>query len=520
MNSEPEFKEKFTTLFESHPDAVYLQTPEGKILDCNTSASKMTGYSKKEILKLESKDIFQDDMIGYFPAVLKEKDSGFVLSNHCMKKDGGGCPVSVDIRSFTVKNGSFVFVTVRDMTSQNNIEIELEKLKRQLKQTRKMEVIGLLAGGITHYYNNIFTGIIGALDMAKRDASGELLPLLRRAEKVANLASGFTRRLLTFTRESRDVMEPADIGGLIDDVEDFARNTFDRRIKIEVKKPDNLDPVLADPVSLHHLLLNLLVNARDALIEKQLSVTWEPKLSITVEAQNILIDDSGIETYNGTRKGRYVRVSVADTGCGMDEETQKHVFEPFFTTKEAGKGTGFGLATAASTAKQYGGWIELASKPGKGSTFTVYLPATTLKKTVTRKQKTEDLPCGTETILLVDDDEMIRTLGTMTLERQGYTVLSAENGKECLDIFLRERKNIDLIILDLLLPVLSGREALEKIRRIDPGITVIISTGHDFETDKGSFDELRADDYILKPFNIADLVLAVRNVLDRKRIKR
>ena len=204
----------------------------------------------------------------------------------------------------------------------------------------------------------------------------------------------------------------------------------------------------------------------------------------------------------------------------MDSETQKKVFEPFFTTKEAGKGTGLGLATAYSTVKQYGGWFELESISGKGSTFTFYLPVATLKKKIALQQEVIDLPCGTETVLLVEDDEIIRTLGTMTLERQGYIVLTAVDGRECLELFMKERKNIKLLVLDLGLPDISGQEVLGKIRRINPEVNIIITSGHDFERDKKAFAELRADDYILKPFNITDLVMAVRDVLDKGKGKR
>jgi len=322
--------------------------------------------------------------------------------------------------------------------------------------------------------------------------------------------------MLSFIRDREETREPTNVGELLDDVEDFVRLTFDRRIKVLFTKSDDLGAVMADPASLHNVFLNLLVNARDALFEKMKAVPLEPKLEIRVDARNVQTDDSYVETHHGARKGRYVRIEVADTGCGMDGETRKRVFEPFFTTKEPGKGTGLGLATVSSTVREHGGWVEVASEPMRGSTFTVFLPAVTLRRDVSGRRDVEELPRGSETVLLVDDDEMIRTLGAMILERQGYRVLAASNGEECLELYMRERSGIDLVILDLVLPLLSGREVLEKMRRIESGIPVIITSGHDIEHDGELYGELQAEDYLLKPFNIADLVFSVRNVLDRR----
>ncbi|MFC1528687.1 response regulator [Candidatus Latescibacterota bacterium] len=511
------FKAKFVTLFESHPDAVYIQTPDGRIIDCNSTATAMTGYSPDELFRLEVKDLFQDDVVTRIPSILKGEDteSGFVMDSICRKKSGDTFPVTIDLRLFKANETSYVFIIAHDMTTRKKSEDDIEKLKRQLQQAQKMEIIGQLAGGISHYYNNIFTGIIGALGTAWRNVPPDILPVLKKAEKMANLASGFTRKILTFSRESGIVAEPVDVGAIIDDAEEFAHATFERHIHIDVKKSEPLNIVLADPPSLHHMLLNLLVNARDALHEKQESVTWAPKLSITVKADNIQIDEEYVQTHSGARKGDFVRVSVSDTGCGMDRETQNRVFEPFFTTKEEGKGTGLGLATADSTVKEFGGWFELESKPGKGSTFTFYLPVTTLKRKGAPHRDTKDLPCGTEVVLFVDDDEIIRSLGTLMLERQGYTVYTAANGGECIECFMKERNNINLLVLDLGLPDIQGLEVLEKVRHIKPDIPVIIFTGHDLKNEREVFAELRADDYILKPFDVTDLVVAVRNVLNK-----
>jgi len=516
MSAEREIE--FSRLFDLHPDAMYVQTLEGRIVACNPAAAEMTGYTREELLGLTVEALFHDDILSYVPSVLKGEGGNevFAFTGSCRRKNGEELQVALDMRLLDTDGGSFVFATVRDISRQVEKEKELEELARRLKQSRKMAMFGEVAGDIIHYYNNVFTGILGVLGMAKQDASGDVVPLLKRAERAANIASGFTRRMLSFIRDGEKTREPTNVGELLGDVEDFVRLTFDKRIEVLFTKSDDLGAVMADPASLHNVFLNLLVNARDALFEKMKAVPLEPKLEIRVDARNVQIDDSYVETHPEALKGRYVRIEVADTGCGMDGEVLERVFEPFFTTKGPGKGTGLGLATVYGTVKEHGGWIEVESEPMRGSTFTVFLPAVTLRKEVSGRNGPEELPRGSETVLIVDDDEMIRTLGAMVLERQGYNVLAASNGEECLRLFMEERRGIDLVVLDLVLPVLSGREVLEKMRRIKPDIPVIVTSGHDIEHDRELYGELRADDYLLKPFSITDLALSVRNVLDRR----
>ncbi|MCE5250227.1 response regulator [bacterium] len=381
-----------------------------------------------------------------------------------------------------------------------------------------------MIGGISHYFNNVFTGILGNLSLAGIDAPEGLSPFIGNAAHAADRARTFTRQLLSLSRKSVVVLEPTDIGALIEDVESFARLTFDRRIEIAVAKPDGLHCVLADAASIHHVLLNLCINARDAIEEKHVTLAGMTEPRITIEARNETIPvrcDADRRKSHGTghpdaRSGRHVRITVSDNGCGMDEESIKRIFEPYYTTKEPGKGTGLGLTVALETIRQHNGWIECASTAGQGSAFTVYLPATSLKKEISGERKIVDLPPGTERILFVDDEEMVRTFGILTLERLGYSVLSASNGREALDLYIREHGSIDLVILDLGLPVLSGQELLKHIRLINRDVTVLVLSGHDFVHDRDVFGELRADDYILKPFTIYDLAASVRAVLDRK----
>jgi len=519
MSLEPALSVKFTTLFESHPDAVILQGGDGAILDCNGTAARMTGYSREELLSMRVDGLFDDELmhrVSFLPG--DGTGNGRIsLDTLCCRKDGCRVPVRVDMAVFRDGGGTFTFLTFRDVTAEKRAEEDRERLERQLEHARKLGVVGELAGGITHYYNNVFTGLIGTLGMVKRETTGELLALLKRAEKMANVASGFTRSLLAFSRDAEPTVEPTDVGGLIESVEEFARLTFDKRFRVTVEKQNDLDHVLVDAAALHHMLLNLVVNARDALVERERSQSWETPLCITVTAGNTVIDDGYVASHPGSRRGRFVRVTVADTGCGMEEAVRKRAFEPFFTTKPPGSGTGLGLASARATVTENGGWFELESEPGRGTAVTFFLPAITMKRPVTLDDEDIDLPRGDETVLLIDDDEMIRSLGAMTLEGLGYRVLAAEDGGSGLDCFLRERDAVSLVLIDLVLPDIPGGEVLRRIRKISPGTAAVITSGHDFEHDRNVFLELKADDYIIKPFTIADLALSVRSVLDRSR---
>ena len=497
-----------------HPDAVFVHAVDGTMVDCNENAVRATGFPREELLARRIDDFFCDDFFCDIASYLSNGGQGTVtVATACLRCDGGTFPASVTT-GIIVGGGEHAFLTsIRDLSDRDRLQQECERLEQQLLHSQKLGLIGELAGGITHYYNNIFTGIMGTLAEVQRTASPDMLPLLKRARRIADLASGFSRRLLAFSRNTGCERESTDIGALVSDVEDFARITFERDITVEVKKSPELGTVIADPAALHHLLLNLMVNARDALREKRDSVTWDPALAITVTVEPVRIDDT--DGNPSTRPGRYVRIRVTDTGIGMDADTRERIFEPFFTTKAPGVGTGLGLATVYDTVHRAGGWIELESERGVGTTFTVYLPTVAFESSDDREEAPESLPCGTETLLLVDDDDMIRTLGSMTLERQGYTVLPASDGREGLSVFMRERSAVRLVILDLMLPELPGREVLSRIRQISPDIRVIVSTGQDFTRDSGAFADLRADHYLAKPFTVADLAFSVRNVLDR-----
>lgn len=506
------------SLFETYPDGCILFSTDGRILYSNTTFARMTGYSKSELNATAADSLFTDDIFVSIMKSLKSKPSSasdFRMESRCLRRDNSEFPVELTMKTVHTGDSMTGYVLIRDISRERTVCEENANLRDRLSHAQTMETVGQLAGGISHYFNNVFTGILGNLNLAEIDASEQQASLIRKTAGAVDRARCFARQLLSMSRKSSPVFEPTDVRAIIEDVEIFANLTFDRRIKITVDIPGPLQGAMADTASIHNVILNLCVNARDAIEEKLFQTHDMLEHRITIKAATVTINESHLCDQPDARKGRFVRISVSDTGCGIDEETKKRMFEQFFTTKEQGKGTGLGLATAQESIRQHGGWIEVSSELGRGSEFTVYLPAVAMKKKAAAVTKISDLPEGTETILFVDDEEIVRTFGVMALERQGYTVIAASDGQEGLDLFIREREKIGLVILDLVLPKLPGKEVLKKIRLIDREIKIIISSGQEFELNKHIFNEYMALDYIMKPFDIADLALSVRNALDR-----
>jgi len=418
------------------------------------------------------------------------------------------------------KEGNVVGLTgtVQDITDRKRSEEEQNRLQEQLRQAQKMEAIGQLAGGVAHDFNNLLTGIIGNVSLAAMKASDETARYLENAKKAADRAAALVQQLLAFGRKSRIELTSVDLNKIIHEVTTLARETIDRRIDIHIHVKDNLPKVLADPTQINSVLMNLCINARDAITEAMRSLTTDEdataQFAITIETEDVLVGKEYCESRSYARPGRFVVLSVSDNGVGMDRETQRRVFEPFFTTKKRGEGTGLGLATAYGIIKQHNGWINIYSEPGRGTSFKVYLPAAEQDEERSSAEIPEAVRGGTETVLLIDDESMIRNLGQAILERYGYKVILAKDGKEGLDRYLELHDKIDLVILDLSMPELSGREVLMRIRKVVPDAKVIINSGYSQEMEIPSVKQLEPAAFVSKPYRPDDLARTVRRVLD------
>jgi PAS domain S-box-containing protein len=393
-----------------------------------------------------------------------------------------------------------------DITERTLAEQEREKLEAKLRQAQKMEAVGQLAGGVAHDFNNLLHAILGYGAMAL-DEAGSDSPVRASIEEVlkaSERAKTLVKQLLAFSRRQVLEMKDVELNGLIADLLKMLRRVIGEHITLDVLASRDLGVVRADRGQIEQILMNLCVNARDAMPDGG---------RINIETENVHIDEEFCEAHAWAKQGRYVLLSVTDTGCGMDEETLGNIFEPFFTTKGEGEGTGLGLATVYGLVKQHQGLVHVQSEVGQGTTFKIYLEAVERSASVERDEIEGRVPDGTETLLLAEDDKMVRALCQAFLENAGYTVLTACDGKEALRVFDEHADEIDLALLDVMMPELGGKAVYDHIRSARPAVRVLFSSGYSMDAIHTDFilDEGLA--LIQKPYRRVDLLREVRHAL-------
>lgn len=396
--------------------------------------------------------------------------------------------------------------TTRDMTEQRELELSL-------RQAQKMEALGQLAGGVAHDFNNLLTGILGNLALMDLELAGNAEPAafenLRSATKAGERAAELVKNLLGFSRRSHLDLKQTDANAILREIRNLLVVSTDPSISLELELNADLWGLMADPNLLSQVIMNMGVNARDAL-------AGGGTLKFSSSNRVISADEAG--RIADARTGDFICLTVEDDGEGMSETVQKKIFEPFFTTKDQGKGTGLGLATSFGIVKQLGGWITFESTLGVGTRFDVFLPRSAAAENqvpVTEEPKKAGCTEGTETLLLVDDEPGVRGVAEALLKRQGYRILVASNGREALEIYESERGEVDLIMLDLTMPVLSGRETFAEIRKRDANVPVLICSG--YLVDLNAFEEETGycpDGFVQKPYRIDLMAETVRGVLD------
>jgi signal transduction histidine kinase/CheY-like chemotaxis protein len=384
---------------------------------------------------------------------------------------------------------------------------ERKRLEQQLWQLQKMEAVGRLAGGVAHDFGNLLTVIhvraqlalhrLGPAEPARQDI--ELL------DATAARAGGLVRQLLAFSR--KQVLQPKvlDLNAVIEDAEQMLRPLIGEEVGLVTTLAPGLGRVKADPIQLEQVLMNLAVNARDAMPDGG---------ELTVETADVELDEAFTLEHAGASSGPHVMLRVRDTGTGMDEATRAQIFEPFFTTKQVGKGTGLGLATVYGIVKQHGGYVAADSEPGRGSTFTVYLPRVDEEPEADAPVTTASSPGG-ETILLVDDDEEVRTLAYGVLRLHDYVVLEAATPDEALAICEEHKGPIDLLLTDVVMPVMSGRELAERVRPLRPEAKIMYMSGYPGDV-IGKHGVLASGAFVQKPFTPSGLVAKVREVFETR----
>ena len=385
-------------------------------------------------------------------------------------------------------------------------------LEAQLRQSQKMESIGQLAAGVAHDFNNMLTVIQGhsGMMLSKSTLPPELSDCAQAIYRAADRAARLTRQLLMFSRKNVMQPEPVDLREAVNDLSKMLRRVLGETITLEFNPPAELPLVQADIGMIEQVIMNLVVNARDAMAEGG---------TLTISAHAVEMDEAYVQTHPEARVGAFVCLRVSDTGCGMDAATMGRIFEPFFTTKEAGKGTGLGLATVYGIVKQHEGWIEVSSEVGKGSIFNVFLPATTepLKAPPPESPVAAPVEGGQETILVVEDEPVLRDMAHLILQDCGYRVLEAGSGAEALEVWERHSQAIDLVLTDVVMPGgMSGRELAARLLASHPIPKLVFTSGYNMEESNTDFFRRSGGVFLQKPYTRADLVKIVREALDQQ----
>ncbi len=499
-------EEKYRALFEESKDVVYITTPDGRFLDINPAGLEVFGYSSKdEILKINlARDLYMNpaDRKTYQETIARQ---GYVKDYEILFKRKDGQPVTVMLTANAVRDASGAIVAYRGIMRDVT---ERKQLEEQLFQAQKMESIGTLAGGIAHDFNNLLGGILGYASFmkTKMTESHSFYKYVDTIERSGMRAAELTSQLLAFARGGKYNSRPVDLNAIVTETLGIIGRTFDKSIEIDIRFYSPLPTVEADAGQIQQLLMNLCVNARDAM-------PCGGKLLI--ETNVALLTADYAKAHMDAKPGPYVTVSVTDTGVGICKEHMKRIFEPFFTTKEKGKGTGLGLSMVYGVAKNHGGFVRVYSEPGIGTTFKVYLPAS--GKTQTKEPaKTEAPRGGNELILVVDDEEPIRDLAKDIFESNGYRVMLAEDGAQAVEIYLKHKDEIKLVILDMVMPKLGGRETFLKLKDLNPVVKALLSTGYSQNGKATEILNSGVRGFIQKPYHVNELLSKVRGILDAK----
>ncbi len=499
-----ESEERLQAIFESNPSPLVAYDTEGHAQYVNPAFTELFGWSMDEL---------KGRRIPFVPDDQKEitgKKLGEVYST--------GKNVQFETKRLT-RQGDVIDVIVSgayikglegepvQMIANLTDISERKKLEAQLQQALRMESLGTLAGGIAHDFNNLLMGIQGraSLMVMDKDYSHPDFEHLKGIEDYVKSAADLTRQLLGFARGGKYEVKPTDINDLIKKTSTMFGRTK-KEITIRSKYQEDVWVVDVDRGQIDQVLMNLLVNALQAMPGGG---------DVYLETENVTLDEIYVKPFN-VESGNYVKVSITDTGVGMDEATRTRIFDPFFTTKEMGRGMGLGLASAYGIIKNHGGFINVYSEKGEGTTFNIYLPAIMSEVRDQRSEVSDDARHGDETILFVDDEEMIIDVGKQLLEKLGYKVLTAESGKEAIEIYNEKKENIHMVILDMVMPGIGGGETYDKLKKICPDIKVLLSSGYSINGKATEILDRGCTGFIQKPFNIKDLSQKLREILDNE----
>ena len=513
-----EKEEQYRRIFEVSQDIIFVtDSKTDKIVTINSTAYKLLGYTDEEFFNHKVTYFFRnpEDRIVLFKEVRKRNGQISNFEVEFRKKDGSTLVGLLSGRNVYDYKGNIIGFhgTIRDITN-------LKKIQMHLAHSQKMESLGLLAGGVAHDFNNLLTVINGYSEMILMNLK-KGMPLYDNVSSILEAgkkAESLVKQLLAFSRKQESDFRVLELNEIISSLEKMLRRTIGEDIELKFYFSKNISYIKADKTQIEQILINLVVNARDAL--RALKEDKRKKY-IIVETGETVFDEKTILDKPGAKPGRYVYFTVSDNGIGMDKKLQKKVFDPFFTTKEVGKGTGLGLSMVYGIVKQHGGYIYVYSEPLVGTMFKVYFPAIVPEQEMKEENKKIEINPyvrGNETILIVEDEEIVKNIELNILEMFGYNVYTAKNGKEALDFLKRHNDiKIDLIVTDMVMPEMNGKDFIEKALEFRDDFKVIFASGY---TDSYFFDTnlltRKNVKFIHKPFSVEDFLRIIRSVLDNK----
>jgi PAS domain S-box-containing protein len=509
-------EEKYRTILENIEEGYLEVDLEGNFTFVNDAECRNLGYTREELIGMNNRQYTDETtarkLYQTFNGVYRKGEPVKVLDVEVIRKDGIKAVNEVSVSLIRDSEGKPIGFRgiARDITERKRAEEKMTTLQEQLRQSQKMEAIGQLAGGVAHDFNNLLTVIHGYSELILKslDENSRLRQDVREIMNASDRASSLTSQLLAFSR--KQVLQPKvlDLNVHVSNMDKMLHRMIGENIELVSLLTKDLGRIKADPGQIEQVVLNLAVNARDAMLNGG---------KLTIETANVELDENYARSHIGVTPGRHVMLSVSDTGVGMTPEVRERVFEPFFTTKEKGKGTGLGLSTVYGIVKQSGGNVWVYSEPGHGTTFKIYLPrieedTESLKPSAVSIKSLQ----GSETILLVEDEEMVRKLACTILQKNGYEVLEAPNGEEALRIVQGQNSNpIHLLVTDVVMPGMSGRQLADRLERLRPDMKVLYISGY---TDNAIVHHGVLEpgmNYIQKPFTVEGLARKVREVLDK-----
>jgi len=502
-------RSELEALVDNLPDLTWLKGPDGRYLLVNRAFADEFGLSRGEIRGKTDQDIWPPEMADYLRKQdLEVLSTGRVACEETSFADSNGIEGWIETLVSPVFGDAGEVVGIagvaRDITARKHAEQERTRLRAEIQQAQKMEAIGTLAGGVAHDFNNLLMAIQGMVSylLYDLDVSHPHYKGLTQIENQVKNGAKLTGQLLGYARKGRFAIKPMDLNQLVrETAETFGRAR--REILIHTDLARDLVAVEADQGQMEQVLLNLYINAWQAM-----SGGGE----LTISTTNVSHEDIGSALYE-PKPGRYMRLSVTDTGEGMDEKTRRRIFEPFFTTKEMGRGTGLGLATVYGIIKGHHGYIEVDSRKGQGTTFRIYLPAS--RRAVAReKAAPQPRVVGNGTILVVDDEEMVLEVSCALFEKLGFSVLRADSGQQAVEVFKVHADAVDLVILDMIMPQMSGGQVFDILKGLKPDVKVLLSSGYALD---GQAEEILArgcEGFIQKPFDIHEVARRINELLE------